>query len=166
MRVPRLQFGGVLHTDDALIGGYIAECGRQESGLSGAGASRDQKRQARTAEETKAADELGQLGSSALAAVDSRSAADYFRRAVALAKDDPAPWIGLRVVDRGDDRGRSGCRRRRFWREGHRPTVAQALTMRRARVRRGTPAATMDRGPWDRARPNAETRWPSSSSCS
>ncbi len=54
-----------------------------------------EKRQARTAEETKAADELGQLGSSALAAGDSRSAADYFRRAVALAKDDPAPWIGL-----------------------------------------------------------------------
>ena len=54
-----------------------------------------EKRQARAAEETKAADELGQLGSSALAAGDSRSAADYFRRAIALAKDDPAPWIGL-----------------------------------------------------------------------
>ena len=53
------------------------------------------KWQARAAAETKAADELGQLGSSALLAGDGRSATDYFRRAVALTKDDPAPWLGL-----------------------------------------------------------------------
>jgi hypothetical protein len=54
-----------------------------------------EKWQARAAAETKAADELDQLGSGALLAGDSRSAADYFRRAVALTKDDPAPWLGL-----------------------------------------------------------------------
>jgi len=54
-----------------------------------------EKLRARAAAETQAADELGQLGASALNAGDSRAAADYFRRAVGLAKDDPAPWLGF-----------------------------------------------------------------------
>jgi uncharacterized protein YfaS (alpha-2-macroglobulin family) len=54
-----------------------------------------EKLQVRAAAEKTAAEELGRLGASALNAGDSRAAADYFRRAVGLTKDDPAPWLGL-----------------------------------------------------------------------